>query len=112
MQSELTRESQVENEQPACIHATMDLFKFAYRIYPLVSSSLLRRTLELAITARMIDMRASPYDVASFEGCEDTIYIETTEGRKKYQEAQVGLLEMATPIREELLYVYEQVLQN
>ena len=29
----LSRDSQLEKEQPGCIHATMDLFKFAYKLW-------------------------------------------------------------------------------
>ena len=45
----------------------MDLFKYAYQLYPFVSSDLLRECLVLAIKARKIDMRASPYDVSSID---------------------------------------------
>ena len=47
----------------------MDLFKYAYQLYPFLSSDLLRDCLTLAVTARKIDMRASPYDVSGVEGC-------------------------------------------
>ena len=52
-----------------CVHAAMDLFKYAYQLYPFLSSDLLRDCLTLAVTARKIDMRASPYDVSGVEGC-------------------------------------------
>jgi hypothetical protein len=52
-----------------CVHAAMDLFKYAYQLYPFLSSGLLRECLTLAVTARKIDMRASPYDVSGVEGC-------------------------------------------
>ena len=52
-----------------CVHAAMDLFKYAYQLYPFVSSDLLRESLLLAIAARKIDMRASPYDVSSIKEC-------------------------------------------
>ena len=66
--SPMSRAAQAQYEQPGCIHANMDLFKYAYVLYPLVSSDLLLDALRLAIRARKIDMRASPYDVARFEG--------------------------------------------
>ena len=47
----------------------MDLFKYAYQLYPFISSELLRECLLLAISARKIDMRASPYDVSSVKEC-------------------------------------------
>lgn len=65
--SMLTRDFQKENEQPGCVHAAMDLFKYAYQLYPFVSSELLRDCLKIAVIARKIDMRASPYDVSGFQ---------------------------------------------
>lgn len=52
-----------------CVHAAMDLFKYAYQLYPFISSELLRDCLILAIKARKIDMRASPYDVSGVKEC-------------------------------------------
>lgn len=56
-----------------CVHAAMDLFKYAYQLYPFVSSDLLRDCLELAVTARKVDMRASPYDVSHVPDCSGTM---------------------------------------
>ena len=106
----LTRDTQVETEQPGCIHATMDLFAFAHKIYPLSSSSLLRRSLQLALKARKIDMRASPYDVSKFDGCEIPICIETADGRKQYADEQLALAQEAAPLREEILQTYNAAL--
>ena len=75
--SNMTRESQINYEQPGCIHANMDLFKYAYQLYPLIPSSLLIDSLNIAIKARKIDMRASPYDVSQYKGCEEVLDIET-----------------------------------
>lgn len=108
--SPLSRERQVQFEQPGCIHATMDLFKYAYQLYPFVSSELLLQSLKLAIKARKIDMRASPYDVSHVEGCEEPLCVETSEGRRLYVAAQEDLFELSSPIRTSLLQVYEDVL--
>jgi hypothetical protein len=51
----------------------MDLFKYAYQLYPFVSSDLLRDCLEIAVTARKVDMRASPYDVSHVPDCSGSI---------------------------------------
>lgn len=106
----LTRSMQVEKEQTACIHATMDLFKYAYILYPLCSSKLLRDTLKVALRARYIDMRASPYDVSAFEGCHEAIRVESEEGRKEYAREQEALLEISAPLRAQLTKIYDQVL--
>ena len=41
----------------------MDLYKWAYKLGPLVESELVMDCLELAADARELDMRASPYDL-------------------------------------------------
>ena len=106
----LSRSSQLEHEQPGCIHATMDLFRYAYELYPFTSSSLLRTCLEIAVIARKIDMRASPYDVSEVEGCEDSICIETAEGKIQYIHEQEALYRLSYPVRTELLEVYNTYL--
>lgn len=59
----LSRATQASNEQPGCVHASMDLFKFAMKLVPWVDSVLVGDILELAVAARTLDMRASPYDL-------------------------------------------------
>jgi hypothetical protein len=60
---ELTRDGQVATEQPGCVHAAMDCYKWAFKLGPLVESELVMDCLELAADARALDMRASPYDL-------------------------------------------------
>jgi len=62
-QSGLSRETQAAHEQPGCVHASMDLFKYAMKLVPWVDSALVGDILELAVAARTLDMRASPYDL-------------------------------------------------
>ena len=45
---ELTREHQLELEQPGCVHATMDLFKLAMKLAPFIESSLVADCFDLA----------------------------------------------------------------
>ena len=106
----LTREAQLQKEQPGCIHAIMDLFKFAYMIYPLCSAELLRSCLKIATKARFIDMRASPYDVSAYAGCEEALCVETAAGRAQYAREQEGLFVEAQPLRRALLEVYDAAL--
>jgi len=108
----LSRQSQPQNEQPGCLHATMDLFKYAYEIYPLISGELLRKCLKAAVAARVIDMRASPYDVSSHRLCGDAITVETAEGRRLYAMEQEKLFHIAQPVRMELIAAYGMVLQS
>ena len=51
-------------EQPGCLHATMDLYKHAFRLWPLVGSDLVADCFVLAWDVRTVDMRAAPYDLA------------------------------------------------
>jgi hypothetical protein len=97
----LTRHAQVASEQPGCLHATMDLYKFAGKLLPLVDSDLLMDALELAYAARELDMRASPYDLRDYGY--DAVAIETASGRAEYTRRQADLSERAAGIRAELL---------
>ncbi len=94
---QLTRETQVAAEQPACIHANMDLYKWAFKLGPLVESELVMDCLELAADARALDMRASPYDLRDY-GFEP-IAVETPAGRAEYVRAQQSVAERAAPLR-------------
>jgi hypothetical protein len=93
----LTREAQLATEQPGCIHAAMDLYKWAYKLAPLVESELVMDCLTLAAEARAVDMRASPYDLSCY-GFEP-IAIETPTGRAEYVRAQHEITDRAAPLR-------------
>ena len=99
----LTRASQVASEQPGCLHAGMDLYKWAFKLAPGAPSDLVADAFDLARDARELDMRASPYDLAGYGFA--PIAIETPDGRREYVRQQVALAERATPIRERLLAV-------
>ena len=96
----LTRDTQVATEQPGCLHAAMDCYKWAFKLGPLVESGLVMDCLELAADARELDMRASPYDLRSY-GFEP-IMVETPTGRAEYVRAQQNIAERAAPLRNAL----------
>lgn len=96
-----TPETQVANEQPGCLHATMDLYKWATKLGPAVPGSLLVDTFRLARRARELDMRASPYDVSGLGY--DAVPIETPEGRTEYVTRQRELAADAEGVRGRLL---------
>ena len=98
---QLTRAGQLGAEQPGCIHAAMDLYKWAYKLGPLVASELLADCLALAFDARAIDMRASPYDLTGY-GFEP-IAVETPAGRSAYVRAQQDISDRAAPLRAALV---------
>jgi len=97
---ELTRDGQVMAEQPGCVHAGMDLYKWAFKLGPLVPSDLVMDCLELAADARSLDMRASPYDLRDY-GFEP-IAVETPAGRAEYVRSQHSIAERAAPLRANL----------
>lgn len=98
---QLTRDDQVRREQPGCLHAGMDLYKWAFKLVPLIDSDLLLDCFVLACAARDIDMRASPYDLSAFGYA--PIPIETPGGRAEYVRAQSELAERGAELRGELL---------
>jgi hypothetical protein len=103
-----THDNRAAFEQPGCIHATMDLYKWSYKFWPWISSDRVADALELALAARELDMRASPYDLSAFGFA--PIPIETPEGRRDYAAAQRNLAARATPIRARLLNEYQALL--
>ncbi len=105
---ELSRDVFSDMEQPGCIHSNMDLYKWAFKLYPWISSDIILEAFELACEARTIDMKASPYDLLD-HGLEP-IKIETEEGRRQYQEAQQLIFEKGKPVRDKLIGEYERVL--
>lgn len=95
-----TLDTRLQNEQGACLHANMDLYKWAYKLWPWVGSDLIADCFLLAMEGRDLDMRASPYDLADL-GYEP-VRIETEEGRRQYQAEQLRLAERAVPVRKQL----------
>jgi len=102
--NELTRDTFQDTEQPGCIHTNMDIYKWAYKLYPWISSELIGDAFLLAVDARTIDMKASPYDLQN-RGLEP-IRIETEEGRKEYLQHQTAIWERGLPIRQSLIEAY------
>jgi hypothetical protein len=88
-------------EQPACLHAGMDLYKHAFRLTPMVSSDLVADCFELARDIRELDMRAAPYDLADL-GFEP-VRVETPEGKREYAGAQRAFAERGAPLRARLI---------
>ncbi|GAA3526368.1 hypothetical protein AFL01nite_04990 [Aeromicrobium flavum] len=105
---ELGREHQLEWEQPGCLHATMDLYRIAFRLLPFVESTIVLDTFELALAVREVDMMASPYDLSDL-GYEP-IAIETADGKAEYVRRQRGFTEAAAPLRAKLLESIEHLL--
>jgi hypothetical protein len=101
------RADQVANEQPGCLHATMDLYKWAYKLAPATPAELLADCFALAVEVRELDMRASPYDLAGYGY--SPVRIETPAGRAEYARAQADFARRATPLRRRLVELCEVV---
>ncbi len=98
-----SRATQGQLEQPGCLHAAMDLYKWAYKLTPAVPSSLVADCFALARDVRVLDMRASPYDLSAL-GYEP-VRIETPEGRAEYVREQQAFTARSQELRRRLLHV-------
>jgi hypothetical protein len=94
-------------EQPACLHAGMDLYKHAFRLSPLVPSELVADCFELARDIRLVDMRAAPYDLSDLGVA--PLRMETPAGKQEYTELQRHFTDRAAPIRQALVQHCEQL---
>ncbi|MEV7608718.1 3-methyladenine DNA glycosylase [Microbacterium sp. NPDC089320] len=99
--TELTRDDQPLFEQPGCLHAGMDLYKWAIKLGPLVPGELLLDAFELARDIRLLDMQAAPYDLARWGVV--PVPIETTEGKAEYVRQQRVFADRGSRLRSALL---------
>jgi hypothetical protein len=97
----LSRADQVEHEQPGCLHATMDLYKWAYRLSPLIGADLIADCFALARDARTLDMRAAPYDLRALGVA--PLRLEEPAGRAAFARLQRDLAERGQALRAVLL---------
>ena len=95
-------------EQPACLHAGMDLYKHAFRLTPMIDSDLVADCFELARDIRVLDMRAAPYDLADLGFT--PVEVETAAGKAEYADAQRGFAERGAPLRRRLVEECDRLL--
>ena len=105
-----TRESQVALEQPGCLPAGMDVTKWSAKLGPAVPGDLALDCFELAREIRLLDMRASPYDVSSLG--ESAVAIETPEGKAEYVAQQRAFAVRGGALRERLVAVCDVLLAD
>ncbi|HLP25341.1 MAG TPA: 3-methyladenine DNA glycosylase, partial [Acidobacteriota bacterium] len=106
LQPERTTTAQLE--QRGCLHANMDLYKWAFKLAPFTPSELIADCFALAREIREVDMRASPYDCTSLGLA--PIAIETPEGRADYERLQRSFAERSQPLRARLIALCERLL--
>lgn len=99
--SMLTRDDQPLREQPGCLHAGMDVYKWAVKLGPLVPGELMLDAFELARDIRLLDMEAAPYDLSAW-GVRP-VRIETPEGKAEYVRRQREFAERGNALRAEVL---------
>ena len=102
-----TREDQVALEQPGCLHAGMDLYKWCMKLAPAVPSELVWDCFQLAREIRELDMRASPYDLSELGY--QPVAIETPQGRAEYAVAQRDFAARGQGLRERLLQALDAI---
>lgn len=105
-----TRASQIELDQPGCLHANMDLYKWAGKLLPAVDSEFLLDSFELARDIRTLDMAASAYDLRDW-GYEP-VPVEIPEGRQAYVRAQRDFSVRGQSLRLRLLEVLDAIEQR
>lgn len=103
-----TEEGMPEMEQPGCLHSNMDIYRWAGKLYPWVSSAILADSFLLALRIREVDMRASPYDLAQF-GL-DPIRIETSSGKSEYRTYQQDFFREGRVLRQRLISAVDMLL--
>ncbi|MGF6824567.1 hypothetical protein M2317_003496 [Microbacterium sp. ZKA21] len=99
--SPLTRADQPALEQPGCLHAGMDVYKWAMKLGPLVPGEVLLDCFVLARDIRELDMQAAPYDLADWGVV--PVPIETAEGKAEYVRRQRAFAERGNALRERIL---------
>ncbi|MFD5601362.1 3-methyladenine DNA glycosylase [Leucobacter sp. NPDC058333] len=103
-----TRETQIDTEQSACLHAGMDVYKWSAKLGPIVPGDVLLDAFVLARDIREVDMRASPYNVSAFTGSDGNklvpVAIETPAGKREYTTLQRGFAERGDALRLRVLH--------
>lgn len=102
------RPDAVQIEQRGCLHANMDLYKWAFKLAPFSAGGLVADCFELACAIREVDMRASPYDLRALGFA--PIAIETPAGRAEYERHQRDFATRGEPLRARLIALCERLL--
>jgi len=104
------RAAAAELEQRGCLHANMDLYKWAFKLAPYAPGELIADAFAFARDIREVDMRASPYDFSALGFA--PIPIETPAGREAYERAQREFERRAAPLRERLIALCRRLLRG
>lgn len=105
-----TLDDRISFEQAGCVHTNMDLYKWAAKAMPRIGTKLLLDCFEQAIELRDLDMKASPYDLRKWG--REPIQIETSDGRKIYENEQKRLAISSLPLRDQLISALRRMVVN
>lgn len=103
-----TRADVPQLEQRGCLHANMDLYKWAFKLAPFTPAELVADCFELALAIREVDMQASAYDLRAL-GFEP-IPVETAAGRAEYERRQRDFAARGEPLRARLQEICDTLL--
>jgi hypothetical protein len=103
-----TRATQIDLDQPGCLHAAMDVHKWSSKLGAAVPGALALDCFALAAEIRLLDMQASPYDLSSYG--QPPVRIETPEGKAEYVSRQRDFAARAAALRARLIDVCEHLL--
>ena len=96
-----TRENQPNMEQPGCLHAGMDIYKWVIKLGPLMPGEVLLDSFELARDIRRLDMEASPYDLSDWGYA--PVEVETPAGKAEYVRRQRGFTAQSNLLRDRVV---------
>ena len=96
-----SRGTQTALEQPGCLHAGMDLYRWAFTLSPWVPAELVADCFENARRIRRLDMQVAPYDLREL-GVEP-VPIETAAGRAEFAGQQRQFAQDSATLRQRLL---------
>lgn len=107
---QLSHLDMVDFEQPGCLHANMDVYRWAFKRSPWVPSTLILDAFLLAMEIRHLDMASSPYDLRD-QGIA-AVRVETREGQDLFMQQQRAFSEQARPLRAALIDELRFLLQQ
>jgi len=105
-----TASGRPDQEQPGCLHATMDLYRWAFGLHPFIASEVIADCFALARDARSLDMRAAPYDLRLLDY--QPVRVETADGRAAYVAEQRVIVERGAVLRARLIGHIDALLQS
>lgn len=98
---QLAHTDMVALEQPGCLHANMDVYRWAFKRAPWIPSKLILDAFILAMEIRHLDMASSPYDLQE-HGIEP-VRVEIKSGQEHFIRQQQHFSERARPLRSSLI---------